>query len=332
MINCCYNRSVQLEDLAKPSTVAKPDSCIGTTSSLSNYVSQQNRIVYVDTIGYGDVRFHQDCSSFIVFFHELISYSSIGFNWVFLCLRYQQITEEILIYFQTVQQLLGEKSLARCTIIFTHCAIEDMTLERFLEANKEHPEFVNIVQKVKSVFFGDMETENHFKQSSNSPVEFISWYDSELLKRREKFMKPILQQIDEMDEGLLELQQEWGTFYWTKFKSFLGFCWEKVFRQSNELSRLYKLTTKLKEDILLIIYYNECSICQELIVEIVDHSPRVCVTKCGHTFHYQCLQRAFAEKKECPNCRTNLRNLPERISAAVAGLKQIIDPLKFNVA
>lgn len=148
MINCCYNRSVQLNDLEKPATVAKVDSCIGTTSSLSNYVCQQNRIVFVDTIGYGDVRFHQDCSSFVVFFHELISYSSIGFNWVFLCLRYQQITEEILIYFQTVQQLLGEKSLARCTIIFTHCQIEDMTLERFLEANKEHPEFMNIIRKV----------------------------------------------------------------------------------------------------------------------------------------------------------------------------------------
>lgn len=177
-----------------------------------------------------------------------------------------------------------------------------------------------------------METENKFKSSSNTPLEFLTWYESELLKHRVKFMKPILEQIDGMDDGLLELQQEWGTFYWTKFKSFLGFCCEKIFRQSNELSRLYKLTSKLKEDILLIIYYNECSICQELIVEVVDHSPRVCVTKCGHAFHYQCLKRAFEEKKECPNCRTNLRNLPEIISAAVAGLKQIIDPLKANVA
>ena len=331
MINCCYNRSVHLDDLEKPSIVAKPESCIGTTSSLSNYVDRQNRIVYVDTIGYGDVRFHQDCHSFLVFFHELISYSSIGFNWVFLCLRYQQITEDLLVYFQTVKQLLGEKSLARCTIVFTHCPIDDMTQEKFLQANNAHPDFVNVVQSAKNVIFGDMETENPFKRSANNPPECIQWYETQLFARREKFMKQMLAQIDEMDDGLLELQQEWATFYWTKFKSFLGYCWEKLFRQSNELSRLYQLTTKMKESILLMIYYDECSICRELIIEIVDHTPRVCVTKCGHTFHYQCLKRAFEEKKECPYCRTNLRNLPERISAAVAGLKQILDPLKANV-
>ena len=244
MINCCYNRSVHLDDLEKPSIVAKPESCIGTTSSLSNYVDRQNRIVYVDTIGYGDVRFHQDCHSFLVFFHELISYSSIGFNWVFLCLRYQQITEDLLVYFQTVKQLLGEKSLARCTIVFTHCPIDDMTQEKFLQANNAHPDFVNVVQSAKNVIFGDMETENPFKRSANNPPECIQWYETQLFARREKFMKQMLAQIDEMDDGLLELQQEWATFYWTKFKSFLGYCWEKLFRQSNELSRLYQLTTK----------------------------------------------------------------------------------------
>jgi hypothetical protein len=79
------------------------------------------------------------------------------------------------------------------------------------------------------------------------------------------------------------------------------------------------------------IYYQECSICLELITEIVNHSPKACITKCGHVFHYQCLKKVFEDKKECPNCRTNLRNLPERISALVAGLKQISNPLKANV-
>ena len=43
-------------------------------------------------------------------------------------------------------------------------------------------------------------------------------------------------------------------------------------------------------------------------------------------------EKTIRYKKECPKCRTNLRNLSERISALVAELKQIIDPLKANVS
>jgi hypothetical protein len=274
MINCCFNRSVDPNALKGPSTIAEPASCIGTTSSLSNYVDQRNRIVYVDTIGYGDVRFHHDCTSFVVFFHELICYSSIGFNWIFLFLRFQQITEDTLIYFQTIQQLLGEKALSRCTIVFTHCPERNMTFEKFFEANKHHEEFVKIIQNVKNVIFGDMETENKYINSQDVPSEIVNWFESQLLEQRKQFMNQMLEQIDEIDENILELQKDWSKFYWTKFKSFIGYCWEKIFRQSNELSRLYKLTTEMKEGILLMIYYQECSICLELITEIVNHTPR----------------------------------------------------------
>jgi hypothetical protein len=331
MLNCCYNRGVDLNSLNQPANIGESACCIGTTSSISNYVDQRNKIVYVDTIGYGDIRFHQNQDSFVIFFHELIRYSSVGFNWIFLFLRFQQISEDTLIYFQTLQQLLGEKSLSRCTMVFTHCPEKDMSFEKFIEANKQHEQFVNIIKNVKNVIFGDMETENKYIKSKNTPPEIVQWFESQLSEQRTQFMNQMLKQIDSVDDNILELQQDWGEFYWTKFKLFIGFVWEKIFRQSNELSKLYKLTSEMKEGIVLMIYYQECSICLELITEVVNHSPRACITKCGHVFHYQCLRKQFDRKKECPNCRTNLQNLPERISALVAGFKQIIDPLKANV-
>jgi len=330
MINCCYNRSVDTNALKQPANVANSASCIGTTSSISNYVDRQNRIVYVDTIGYGDVRFHQDRDSFFIFFHELICHSSIGFNWIFLFLRFQQISEDTLIYFQTLQQLLGEKSLLRCTMVFTHCPEKDMSLEKFIEVNKQHEQFVNIIRNVANVIFGDMETENKHIQSGNVPPQIVEWFENQLYEQRYLFMRQMLKQIDQADDKILELRQDWSKFYWTKFKTFIGYCWEKIFRQSNELSKLYKTTSEMKEGILLMIFYQECSICLELIIEIINHTPKACITKCGHVFHYECLKKVFDQKKECPNCRTNLQSLPERISACIAGCKQVVDPLKTN--
>ncbi len=116
--------------------------------------------------------------------------------------------------------------MSRCTIVFTHCSEKDISFEKFIQANKQHEQFVNIIKTVKNVIFGDTETENKYIKSPAAPPQ---------------------------------------------------------------------------------------------IIEIVNHTPRVCIRKCGHIFHYQCLKKVFDRKKRMSDGRTNLRNLPERIFALVAG-------------
>ncbi|CAF1307909.1 unnamed protein product [Didymodactylos carnosus] len=333
MVNCCYNRSVDLDELKAPSGVSEDDRIIGTTSSISNYVDQRNKIVYVDTIGYGDVRFHQDRESFLLFFRELICYSSIGYNWLFLFIRYQQLSADIFVYIQTLEQLLGEKAFTRCSIVFTHCKIKGMTRERCIEANKEHDGIVRILKKFNNIIFGDMDTDAVSEEDSDSDddQQAKERLHDKKRKQRTKFMNKMLTQIDHTDETILSLEKHWYQHYWTKFTSLMGYYFEKVVGKPNELSKLYKLAAGLKKDIPVTIYYEECSICLELIIEIVDHSPKACITKCGHVFHYDCLRRSFDQQKKCPNCRKDLRSLPEKVSGLVIGLKQVQDPLKSNV-
>lgn len=98
------------------------------------------------------------------------------------------------------------------------------------------------------------------------------------------------------------------------------------------MSKLYKLMDGLKKGIPVAIYYEECSIGLALIFKVVDDTPKVCSTKCGLIFHYDCLERHFEEKKNCPNCRKDLLSLPERVAGYVVGLRQVQDPLKVNVS
>ncbi len=333
MINCCYNRSVEKAMLETPAGVSVPDSIIGTTSSISNYVDQRNKIVYVDTVGYGDVRFHQNRESFLLFFRELICYSSIGFNWIFLFIPFSKMTQDNLVYIQSLEALLGEKAFSRCTIVFTNCKVSNMDRQRCIEANKQHGEIVTILNKVYNVIFGDMDTEAVLTDSDGDSdgEKTDENIRKRQVKKRTKFMNKMLLEIDQIDEKTLTLEKDWYEYYKTKFTTFMGYLWEKILGKPNELSKLYKLAIGLKKDIPVIIYYEECSICLELIIEIVDHTPKACITKCGHIFHYDCLKRSFDEQKKCPNCRKDLRSLPEKMTGLVIGMKEVQDPLKSNV-
>lgn len=59
---------------------------------------------------------------------------------------------------------------------------------------------------------------------------------------------------------------------------------------------------------------DRCSICLEMYVEVKD---TLSLPKCGHTFHYKCIQqwvmpRKKKETKRCPLCRegVNVENMP----------------------
>ena len=47
----------------------------------------------------------------------------------------------------------------------------------------------------------------------------------------------------------------------------------------------------------------ECAICYETIGQ-----TNRCTTPCGHTFCFQCLKKAFVNKKECPLDRIDCKN------------------------
>ncbi len=284
-------------------------------------MDQHERKVFVDTVGYGDARFQTDRESFLLFFRELICYASVGYNWLFLVLRFERFTLDILVYVEMLEQLLGENALARCTIVFTHCKLRDMNRAKCIVANRESERIVCMLEKAHSVIFGDMDT----FEDSDFDDETRVLVNQNLAKRRQRFMEQLLEQVDSTDDNVLTLNESWFHSYWISFTQYIGYCAEKIFGKSNELSKRYRLTTALKKEIPVTIYYESCTICLELIIEIWDTEPTVCVTTCGHIFHYECLKKWFTQKKQCPICRADLRSLPERILGQRVGLHPVND-------
>ncbi len=323
MINCCLNRTVDKDMLNTPAAVSEDARLIGTTATLSSYIDHKRRVAYVDTIGYGDVRFRQNHEAFALYFRELVCYASIGYNWVFLVLRYQQLTEDVLIYIETLEKLLGCNIFARCTLVFTHCKLKNMTREKCLEANKEHKRIANVIQQVNSIIFGNMNTDAD--SDADEDEEEKERYRKKKQKQRIVFMEQMLHMIDHTDNQLLSLDQFWFEYYWTKFSLFMAHCYEKISGKQNKLSKLYQLSADLKNGASVLIYYDECPICLELITEIDGHQPTACKTKCNHIFHYACLQKWIERQDYCPNCSTNLRVLPERNAGRKIGLRAIKD-------
>lgn len=224
LINCCYNRVVDLQSLCQPATVGDDDRLAGTTASVSNYVDARHKNLFVDTVGYGDVRFEGNVQTFLLFCRELVCQASVGYNWVFLVLHYQILTQDTLTYAETLEQLLGQNALSRCTLVFTHCK-KKTNREKCVQANEQYPRIVQLLQKVHSVIFGDMDTFEDDTESSDEEVDQGNIKKQE--KRRKRLMDQMLQRIDETDDGLLLLDQAWYEIYWSRFTQFLGCCLEK---------------------------------------------------------------------------------------------------------
>lgn len=311
-----------------PAGVGEEEKLIGQTSSICSYVDQHEKKVFVDTVGYGDARFTVERQHFLLFFRELVMYTSTGYNWLFLVLRFERFTQDILIYVEMLEQLLGDIALTRCTIVFTHCKIKDMNRQKCIDANKDSQRILDLLTKAHSVIFGDMDTFENGDSDLDSDSETRTRINKILAKQRVRFMEKILQQIDGTDDHVLILERSWFRTYWTRFTEYVGYFVEKISRRTNEWSKRYRLVETLKNQIPVTIYYENCSICRELIVEIWDTEPTVCITKCGHIFHYTCLQKWFEETMQCPLCRRDLRSLPERIFGQRVELHSIDDGLK----
>ncbi|CAF1255493.1 unnamed protein product [Adineta steineri] len=307
--------------LNKPASVSDDMRLIGTTATLSSYIDHKRRIAYVDTVGYGDVRFRQNQEAFALYFRELVCYTSIRYNWTFLVLRYQQLTEDVLIYIETLENLLGKNVLTRCTLVFTHCTVKNMTLERCLEANKEHEPTINVIKKIKNVIFGNMI--NDAKSDTDDDEEYTKQSSKKTQKLRNAFMEQMLHLIDNTNNELLKLDKNWFEYYWTKFSLFMAHCHKKISGKKSKLSELYQLSADLKSGANILIYYDECPICLELITEIDGHEPTACKTKCEHIFHHACLRTWLERQDCCPNCNTILRGLPEKKNGRKIWLTEI---------
>ncbi|CAF3737188.1 unnamed protein product [Rotaria sordida] len=223
-----------------------------------------------------------------------------------------------------LEQLLGENALARCTIVFTHCKVKDINRAKCIEANRDSPRIVSMLEKAHSIIFGDMDTFD----DDDSDVETRNRINQSQAKRRQHFMEQLLPQVDNTDDKVLTSDESWLRSYWTRFTQYISYCAKKIFGKPNELSKRYRLTAALKKEIPVTIYYESCSICLDLILEIWNTEPKACITKCGHIFHYNCLEEWFTKKKECPNCRADLRSLPERMVGQRIGLHSISEELK----
>lgn len=196
-----------------------------------------------------------------------------------------------------------------------------MTREKCIEANKEHEQIANIIQKVNSVIFGNMITDTGSDTDDDDEGKERSRMKKQ--KKRAAFMENMLHVIDHTDNQLLKLEIYWFEYYWTKFSLLMAYCYEKISGKENRLSKLYQISADLKSGASILIYYDECSICLVLITEIDGHEPTACKTKCNHIFHYTCLKKWLERQDSCPSCNTNLRILPERKDGRKIGLREI---------
>ncbi len=64
------------------------------------------------------------------------------------------------------------------------------------------------------------------------------------------------------------------------------------------------------------------------MIEVWNEPAKACITKCGHIFHYACIEKWFGIIQECPYCQADLRSLPVRVLGKTIGLQQVSDPLK----
>ncbi|CAF4736998.1 unnamed protein product [Rotaria sp. Silwood2] len=121
------------------------------------------------------------------------------------------MSQDTLVYIQSLEALLGEKAFSRCTIVFTNCKQSNMTRELCIEANKQHAEIVAILMKVNNVIFGDMDTDDIPIDSDGDSDEekTIENIRKKQNKKRMKFGQQMLAQVDQIDEKTLTLEKDW---------------------------------------------------------------------------------------------------------------------------
>lgn len=53
----------------------------------------------------------------------------------------------------------------------------------------------------------------------------------------------------------------------------------------------------------------DCAICLDLLTDITNSKKMPVKLKCGHMFHYSCIEKWHQNKPDCPICRKSINNI-----------------------
>ncbi|CAF1267618.1 unnamed protein product [Rotaria sordida] len=297
LINALFNNDIKKESLSKPAVAN--DTSSGVTSTFTTYYDFPS-YAYTDSIGFGDNRF--DHNQIFRSLKCVIKQSMVGYNRIYLCLRYGRMSNYIRYYIEFLTAVFDQGILDYCTLVFTHCKDKSMTTQLYLEKNKDDQDMCGIINKVHNVVFGD------------NNVDDDEEVDKILLVRRENFLGQIKADINESNEQYYIPRPtdfiEWITR--------INYIFKKLILNSTSLFRLGAATVhaithgeikslakffETENCVKYEEYYGECPICLDSM-----WSKDATITKCHHVFHQQCLLQLLTPI--CPICRENI-NLSE---------------------
>jgi GTPase SAR1 family protein len=289
LINILINDNVTAESLSKPA--AASDTSSGQTEFFTTYHHYPHG-AYTDSIGLGDNRFND--KTVMGQLKSILKNSKVGYNKIYLCIRYGRISSDIRRYIHLLIAIFGGEVLKWCSIIFTHCHDQTMTKEQYLLKNREDTNVVEIINQVETVLFGHNMTVQHpdmeklLQEQRNAFLDQIKQDINQTAKTQ--YFRPEPEKFTERIRRILEILIAPLLSSFTKASTVAG--------DINRLADAAVITMQALD------YSNclgECSICQE---DITDGNAPV-ITICNHVFHKVCLEKWVSEKanRTCPICR-----------------------------
>ncbi|CAF1359734.1 unnamed protein product [Rotaria sordida] len=127
LINILFNNDTKRDHLSQPA--GTDDSSSGKTAFFTTYYDIPH-YAYTDTIGLGDNRFkNADIQHSL---KSVITEASVGYNKIYICLKYGRVSQEVRRYLDMITELFGKGALKWTSIIFSDCADENMTRENYI--------------------------------------------------------------------------------------------------------------------------------------------------------------------------------------------------------
>jgi hypothetical protein len=273
------------------------DTSSGVTSIFTTYYNFPD-YAYTDSVGFGDNRY--DNGEIFNALKCIIKQSMVGYNRIYLCLRYGRISQEIRYYIEFLTTVFDTDILNYITIVFTHCKDQSMTKAMYLEKNKNDTYICAIINQVPDVIFGDnnIDDDEEIDQIlSNRRKNLLAQMKADLETSSTTYYIPHptdlydwIARICLILRKLIEIYKPMG-----KLSSILAIT-------HGEIQKLTKLFGE-KDQVKYQEYYGECSICFDSM-----WSEDTIITKCHHVFHRQCLLQF--KRSVCPLCNGTI-DLPD---------------------
>lgn len=292
LINILFNKDVTKESLLKPAIA--DDTTTGVTSVFTTYYDFPS-YAYTDSIGFGDDRFDQN----VIFrcLKSILMQSMVGYNRIYLCLKYGRISREIRDYIEFLITVFDKNILSYCTVVFTNCDKQSMTKDLFLEKNKADNDLCAIIKNVHNIIFVDFRVAD-----DDEEMEGI------LLKRRKNDLDKIKIDIEKFSENYFVPRPTSVSEWIVRISRILLRMIEAACNPLLLTTATVISITRGEIDILKKLfesqnhvkyneYYGECSICRDSMW-LKDTK----ILKCHHIFHDACLRQT--ESPRCPICRT----------------------------